>query len=614
MSSAAPRIARLLLPALAVLALALLGTSAGGYETYVISLAVIGAVVGVALVLLVGYARVVMLATGAMMALGAYGTTILVLHTGLPFGVALVMGVALGAAGGALLGLPGSRVRSHNLALVTLAFQAVVTIGLREATALTGGSAGLRVPRSSMSLLGLSLGTDAEALIAIGLVAALAVLVLTVLVSGSFGKGLRAIAATETGAEAYGIHVAGYGIMAFALSSAVLALAGALLAPLVRILTPDSFGVLYSVIALAYPVVGGMFSVWGGLLGGGLLRVLPEILRPVAEYQELLYAALVLAVLVFLPGGLVEAISRLAGGLWRTRPARPPVSKAKAAAESSAAEGIRLAPRPGPPIHTSASQPPQVALAVEGVTRRFGGLTAVRDVHLAVRAGTVHGLIGPNGAGKTTLFNIVSGFLAPDAGSVRLFGEPLAPGARDRVSRGVTRTFQNVALYGPLSCLDNVVLGIGANGLFGSLARSFDEAFGGPGAQARRQAALEALAAVGLAGAADRPAQSLPLGDQRRLEIARAIVSRPRLLLLDEPVSGLDLDEEGRMRELLRALNEDSSVTMVVVSHNIRFVLELCGTLSVMAAGQVIAEGDPREVIAHPAVRDHYFARTPSVA
>jgi ABC-type branched-subunit amino acid transport system ATPase component len=249
-----------------------------------------------------------------------------------------------------------------------------------------------------------------------------------------------------------------------------------------------------------------------------------------------------------------------------------------------------------------------VLLRVDGVDKHFGALHAVNAACLSVPAGGIHGLIGPNGAGKTSLFNIISGFLEADAGRVELAGTPLlALPARRRIELGITRTFQHVAVFGQLSCLDNVVIGRGRNAVLHSMRQSLDHFRRGPESAAAEREALEALESVGLAGQARLPAGALSLGNQRRLEIARAIVSNPRLILLDEPVSGLSEAEAEELRQLLLGINAGRGIAMLVVEHNIPFVARLCRSLSVMGAGAIVAEGSPAQVISMPTVRQLYF-------
>jgi ABC-type branched-subunit amino acid transport system ATPase component len=248
------------------------------------------------------------------------------------------------------------------------------------------------------------------------------------------------------------------------------------------------------------------------------------------------------------------------------------------------------------------------AVAVEGVSKRHDALLACDDVTMHVQAGSIHGLIGPNGAGKTTLFNTISGFIPPDSGSISIFGRRFEGlSALDRVAHGVTRTFQHVAVFGELSCLDNVLLGRGQNGVVQSVGASVNEVFNMPAHKKTAEAAHAALGKVGIGHLWNRRAASLSLGDQRRLEIARAIVSRPKLILLDEPVSGIGSEEEKRIAALLRRLNRQHGITILLIEHNIGFVRGLCSTVSVLASGRVIAAGAADEVIAMPEVRREYF-------
>jgi len=575
------------------LAIALLALACGTYVQYVVSLCLIAAIIGVALVLIVGFARVIMLTGGAMMAVGAYASTVLVARFDVPYLISVLAATVLGGVTGAVVAVPASRFRGHYLAMATLVFQFVIIIGLREWPGVTGGAAGLNVPNAR--LFGYVLASDWQYVVFIGIGATVAVAILAAILCGQYGKALRAISATEIGAESFGIDVARYHLVAFAVSSAAIAFAGGLLAPRVRILDPESFGFASSVFMLAYPVVGGMHSVWGGLLGGMILRALPEALRVGQELQGLIYAILVVAVMTFFPHGLIGAMDRLA------RQARP--VRKKFAAPSAIAIPATPAGARSEQLHDGAT-----ALEMSDVSVSFGALRAVDRLSLRVRAGTIHGVIGPNGAGKTTLFNAISGFIAVDCGTIRLFerslsGEP----PRRRIHHGMTRTFQNVALFGPLTCIDNAMLGLGRNAIGESLAASLAQAVAAPGYRARREAALEALAAVGLDHLADRHAQLLSLGDQRRLELARAIASRPRLILLDEPVSGVSREEEAGILSLLRRLSGERSITMLVIEHNIQFVRRLCDRVSAMSMGRLLAQGDPETVINDPQVRSIYF-------
>jgi branched-chain amino acid transport system permease protein len=580
-------------PAVFIAAIGLLGVFVGNFYQYILALLVVSCLVGVSLVMIVGYSRVIMLATGAMMAVGAYSSTILMVDADFGYLMTLPVVVVFGVIAGVILAVPCTRFRGHHLAMVTMMFQFVVITGIREWTQVTGGAAGLRVPPPQ--LVGYTISSDIAALLMITVLAAPAVAILGAFLSGAFGKSLRAISASEVAAQAFGINIAQFHVTAFAISSGALAFAGALMAPRVRILDPDSFGLTQSIIALGYPIVGGMNSVWGGLVGGSLLRLLPESLRVLGQYQEFIVAILVVAVMILFPGGIMGLFALRT----RTTSDEQGVGKSAGAARGAVARQIPALP---------ADRCGQIAVAIEGVSKRYKGLVAVDDVTIHVHAGTIHGLIGPNGAGKTTLFNAVSGFVPPDSGSISIFGRSVERmPAVERITHGVTRTFQNVAVFGDLSCVDNVLLGRGKNSVAQSIGASLQEVFNTVGYEKAVLEGRAALAEVGIEPLWQKRAASLSLGDQRRLEIARAIVSNPKLMLLDEPVSGIALKEEHRIADLLRRLNQEHGITMLLIEHNIGFVRGLCRAVSVMAAGRVLAEGAADEVIAMPQVRREYF-------
>ena len=244
-------------------------------------------------------------------------------------------------------------------------------------------------------------------------------------------------------------------------------------------------------------------------------------------------------------------------------------------------------------------------LEVRGLSKSFRGLQALDDYSLDLRPLTIHGVIGPNGAGKTTLFHLLSGFLRPSSGAVR-FDVTGAPAYR--VARlGIGRTFQNIRLFGDLSVLDNVMVSIQRRQQRSVVATLLST----PSFRRReaelRDAAVELLERFGLAAARDRPARSLPYGDQRRLEIARAVGLQPRILLLDEPNAGMNPIETKELLGLIRRLRDELSITIVLVAHDIPLVMGLCDRIQVLNYGRLIAEGDPGSVRANPNVIAAYL-------
>lgn len=567
------------------------GLISDNYWKYVWSVTITSIVMGLGLTVLVGFARCISLGSGAMIALGAYGAT-LTFAAGTPYLIALLMATALGALGGLILGLPSVRFRSHNLAMVTLVFQAVVILVLREWKSLTGGAEGLHVP--APVIFGITIDTDFGFLLLITITTLLIVPLVCIVLLGAFGKNLRAIASNEVGARAYGISIEHHLVAAFILSSAVLAFAGALNAPRQRIIDPDSYGIMLSIFTLAGPIIGGLGSLWGGIVGGALMRLLPEVLRPVADYTELFLAGLVVATVIFMPSGFVGLFKHLFVGNSR-KPARESM-----------------------PVATSASTVKKLvqqgtALKVADVSVNYDGLKAVDNVSLEISQGTIFGLMGPNGAGKTTLFNVISGFVLPSRGSVELFDSRLVGvPVHKRIELGMARTFQQVAIFPTLSCRDNVIAGLGRNRIQHVFVRSFASLAATQKSREEISAADEALAAVGLGGFGNIPAGSLSLGDQRRLEIARAIVSRPKMILLDEPVSGVAESEIERISELLRNINKSMGVTMLIVEHNIGFLASLSDNIAAMVQGRILAVGKPDSVVGSNEVRQAYFGEARS--
>ncbi|MBW7851374.1 MAG: branched-chain amino acid ABC transporter ATP-binding protein/permease [Rhodospirillales bacterium] len=549
----------------------------------------LGALVAIGLVLLTGVGGLTSFGQAAFTGFGAYTTAYLTTVYGASPWLTLPAGMAVTAASAVVLGLVTLRLSGHYLPLGTIAWglSLYYLFGQLE---FIGGHDGIgAIP--PLTVFGYPLMDERSIYYVIWLCVIVAALMTINLLDSRMGRAIRSLRGGAVVAESFGIDAGRVKLAVFVYAALLAAVSGWLYAHLQRAISPAPFGIYAGIEYLFMAVLGGAGHVWGAVLGAGfvvllkdgLQRVLPQLLGMQGNYEAIVFGTLIVLLLQRTPQGLWPLLLRLVPER-RERP-RP---------AAAAALPRRAAPPPDGAI-----------LSVDGVSKNFGGLIAVNDVTFAVRAGEIAGLIGPNGAGKSTLFNLMTGVSPLSAGQVHFAGRPIGgKPSRAIAALGVARTFQHVKLRPDMTVLENVALGAhlrGKAGMLRALAR-LDRA---DEARLLHEAARQ-IERVGLGEVMHRPAGSLALGQQRIVEIARALSLDPALLLLDEPAAGLRHLEKEKLADLLRTLR-DEGMSILLVEHDMSFVMGLTDRIVVLDFGTKIAEGSPAAVRRDPAVIEAYL-------
>ena len=535
--------------------------------------------------LAVGFGGQLAIGFVAVLTLGAYVASVLAAGT---LGAAWPAFAALGAAGvagavaGAIVGLPALRLGSFYFAMTTLGFATIVTQIALAWGSVTGGGTGVAGPSlpapfdTTTGLYGLCL-----------VLAGLCTWMTANVANSRFGRGLIAIRDADVAAEAVGVSRSVLLMSVFLFAGAAAGVAGGLFASLQSYITPDAFTFDLSILFFIAILVGGRGSVLGPLLGTIALTVLPELAAPLVAWSTFLYAVMLLVIVLTIPGGLAELLDVVnrrpipSGRVISPRLDLVPVML----------DGMRSAGK----------------MRLRGIALRFGEVRAIDGLDLQVRPGEVHGLIGPNGSGKTTTLNVISGYFRPQQGTITLGAAALPAGAPHlRAWSGIARTFQRPRIVGEASVLQNVALG----GMIGGRASFVETLLCLPRHridEARLRAeALLALRVVGLEALASVRADRLQHSELRFVEIARALMLRPAILLLDEPAAGLAPDEILRLGQLIKAVSRHGS-GVLLVEHHADLIFDVCDHVTVLNLGRVLASGTPAEIRSHREVVSAYL-------
>jgi branched-chain amino acid transport system permease protein len=549
------------------------------YYQLMLTLVLVWAVMGLAWNVFSGYSGLISFGHASFFGLGAYTVTLLLVKLDLTPWIGIPIGMVVGVIAGIVIGYPTFRLRGHYFALAMLAYPLALLyifewLGYQE----------VALPMKREAPAAFMQFADYRAYVAI----ALALLVASMLVSlkverSRFGLSLTALKQNEAAAEAAGIDTLAWKLKAIMISGAMAAAAGGFYAVVLLVVTPPTvFGLLTSAQALIVTLFGGVATVWGPVIGSVILIPLAEVLHAelghrIPGIQGVVFGLAIVLVILLAPEGVLP---RIRDAFARRREPQPAHPQPDGAAPTAA------------PRHQAPAG--EVVLRVSNLSRSFGGLRAVQDVSFEVHRGEVLGIIGPNGAGKTTLFNLLNGFIAPDAGEVTFEGRSLLSLKPNRICRlGIGRTFQIMRPFPRMTVLDNV--------LVGALAAEADD-------ERAVAAARQALARVGLAARADSPASGLTTVELREMELARALASRPKLALLDETLAGLGSQEIDRLLATINALAA-GGLTIVIIEHTMQAMVRLADRFVVLDHGAVLARGRPDEVTRDPKVIEAYLGR-----
>ena len=561
---------------------------ANPYDLRVLTLCGIYALLVLGFQFVFGHAGAVSLAQATFFGIGGYVTGIFATRFDFPFLITFPLSIAGPALLAVIIAVPVLKLEEHYFSLATLGIGLVVLLLAIQWSDVTGGANGLSgIP--AIELPGFTIADRRSVLWFAWTIVFVGCLLAYQATRGLHGRAYHLMRENREAASSLGLNIAELRFGAFVLSAAYGGAAGALMAHVIHVVSPENLDLALMVTCLTMTVIGGRTRIAGAILGAILIVYLREWFRVLENYYMIAYGTAALAALILAPYGLVGALERLRFVLFRgSRTALP------------------TAAAPPNITHPTAHVLPGPLLSVVDVALAFGGVKALDGVSLACKQGEIVGLIGPNGSGKTTLLNVISGLYSCDKGGVTFLGHDITRAPIYKIARlGVARTFQHIHLVDDLTVLDNIAVaraGIDGGGVVQAMLtlgrdRRLDAA---------RGIAFAAADRLGVAGVAMEPCGRLPYGTRRRVEVARALATGPRVLLLDEPAAGLNEQEQRDLADRIRTFGADG-ITVLVVEHNLVFLAALAERLICLDRGKVIASGLPEKVRREPAVIEAYL-------
>lgn len=615
------------LPSLVILILLLPLIFTSSLDRSLLVLVVIYGTLGLSYNLTLGRLGEFSLAHGALFGIGAYAAALSARDWSVPFELSLLIAGLAGAVAAAVLGLVAFRLTGAFFAILTLAFAEVVTRTATVWTDFTGGSigvTGIRAPDPWFAP-GVDFRDQLALYLLVSVVATIVVYVAWAIANSRAGRATVAVREAASLARSIGVSNYWQKVITFTMSGTAAAIAGGLAAYHLRVVTPELTGFKYLIIGQIASIVGGRKTLAGPFLGAAFYVWMPEFVRVSEGENQLFFAVILFLTVMLLPQGLWPAVgigAKFVANIPASLPALLPWKTAanetldhRQAADAVPAGGPASRPVDAPvgdgcigDRNADSRKPGEVVMRCEDVSVRFGGLQALESVSLSLGAGEILGVIGPNGAGKTTLFNVISGYCIPQEGQVYLGDERITRRVPERIARmGLVRTFQHVSCFPGLSTRENMYTGqhrrFKAN-LIDAVLRSPRHR------REERQIARnadEALNRFGLSLAADQIAVDLPHGALRRLGIATAVVGGPKVLLLDEPATGMNEEEVLNLQRLIEDLRGRQGLSVIVVEHNVGLVMRVCDRIVVLDQGRKIAEGTPEDIANDETVIEAYL-------
>ena len=535
-------------------------------------------------------------AHNAFLGIGAYTSVYLVMQLNVPFWGGFLAAGAMAGIFALILGVIILRLKGIFFVLSTFCFAQIMLRVFRLAVPITGGANGIRgIPPPIFPLIG-SIESHGQFYVLFYIYATLVVIFTARLFTSNIGREFKAIGEDMFVAESMGIDTTRQKVIAFLISSVIAGFSGSFHAHYVSFISDTTFEMIKAIETVIYCVVGGIGSIVGPIIGAFVMVPLPEFLRGFVAYQIALYGLILILILRFFPGGIWGTVERV---IHFFTPKTPTTKLKSLSLSSELADGFSI------DFGDTLDYKKGTILECQAISRHFGGLAALSKVSFSINRGEILGIVGPNGAGKTTLYNVITGVFSPNQGTIIFKGRNITGLRPSKISHlGVGRVFQTRILYTESSVKENVARSFvprsGFNGIKDLLSLEKKKH------QWVNDETQQILTLCGLDPVAEELPKNLPHGFQRLLGFAMALATKPELILLDEPVTGMSIEEMNIIGDMLEKIHK-SGLTIIIVEHNVNFVMRLCPRILVLNYGEKIAEGTPEEIRNNPNVIEAFL-------